>query len=286
MSNSNSHSPRRRFMKSVAASAVLAASGAVGTFFFHQQSLFAEGPNLQANSQAQSSILGTGINVLLVHGALTDASSWSRVIPLLQAKGYKALAVQLPLTSLEEDIAITRQALATLSGPTIVVGHSYGGAVITSAATNVPNVVGLVYAEAFAPVEGESINTLFAQYPATPLLHHVVPSYRKGYVWCDPSWFPQVFAQDLDLPFARELAITQKPIQPACFAALSGPPAWKKIPSWYLVSTNDHCINPASERFMAKRMGAKTHEIASSHIAPLSHPSEVVELIVEAAKGK
>ena len=110
--------------------------------------------------------------------------------------------MQLPLTSLEEDIAITRQALATLSGPIIVVGHSYGGTVITGAATNVHNVIGLVYAEALAPAEGESINALFAQYPPTPLLHHVVPSYRQGYVWCDPSWFPQVFAQDLSLDYA------------------------------------------------------------------------------------
>jgi pimeloyl-ACP methyl ester carboxylesterase len=158
--------------------------------------------------------------------------------------------------------------------------------VITGAANNASNVIGLVYAEAFAPVKGESINALFAHYPPTPLLHHVVPSYRKGYVWCDPSWFPQVFAQDLDFAFAKELAVAQKPIQPACFAALAGPPAWKKIPSWYLVSTNDRCIDPRSERFMAKRIGATTREIASSHIAPLSHPHEVVELIVEATKRR
>ena len=156
-----------------------------------------------------------------------------------------------------------------------------------TAAAQRSNVIGLVYIAAFAPTEGESINALFAQYPATPLLDHIVPSYRTGYVWCDPSWFPQVFAQDLDLPFARELAIAQKPIQPGCFASLSGPPAWKTIPSWYLVSTNDRSIDPRSERFMAKRMGATTCEVPSSHISPLSHPEEVLELIADATrKGK
>ncbi len=275
---------RRHFFKYLGASAAsVAALGTSGMFLLDHRPLVAQAAHVQEKPNLTVAKSGKGIHVVLVHGALADASTWSRIIPLLQAQGYTTLAVQLPLTSLEEDIAITQQALATISGPIILVAHSYGGSVITGAATNVANVKALVYAEAFAPAEGESINALFSQYSKTPLLQHVVPSYRKGYVWCDPSWFPQVFAQDLDPAFARELAIAQKPIQPACFATLSGPPAWKKIPSWYLVSTNDRCIDPASERFMAKRMGATTREIASSHISPLSHPQVVFELIVDAS---
>ena len=282
VSNFNPQSTRRHFFKYLGVSAASAvALGTSGTFLFDSPSLIAQAAGVQ--EQLKSGSTKKGVNIVLVHGALADASTWSRVVPLLQAQGYNTLAVQLPLTSLAEDIAITQQALATLSGPIILVAHSYGGAVITSAATNVPNVRGLVYAEAFAPKEGESINALFSHYPKTPLLQHVVPSYRTGYVWCDPSWFPQVFAQDLDPAFARELAIAQKPIQPGCFATLAGLPAWKRIPSWYLVSTDDRCIDPASERFMAKRMGATTREIASSHISPLSHPQVVFDLIVDAA---
>ncbi len=285
MSSINPQSTRRHFFKVLGVSAVSAAAlGTPGLFVFDHSSLNAQAADGQEQSNSGVSASGKGVNVLLVHGALTDTSTWSRVIPSLQRQSYKVLAVQLPLTSLEEDIAITKQALATLSGPTIVVAHSYGGAVMTAAAANVANVIGLVYIAAFAPAEGESINALFAHYPATPLLHHIVPSYRTRYVWCDPSWFPQVFAQDLDLAFARELAIGQKPIQPGCFATLSGPPAWKTLPSWYLVSSNDHCIDPRSERFMAKRMGATTREVASSHISPLSHPQEVLELIADATR--
>jgi pimeloyl-ACP methyl ester carboxylesterase len=288
MSNSDPQSTRRHFFKVLGVSAASAAAlGTSGLFLFDRRALNAQAVGEQEQENSGVSVSGKGINVLLVHGALTDTATWSRVIPSLQGQNYTVLAVQLPLTSLEEDIAVTKQALATLSGPTIVVAHSYGGSVITAAAANVSNVIGLVYIAAFAPAEGESINALFAQYPKTPLLQHVVPSYRTGYVWCDPSWFPQVFAQDLDLAFARELAIGQKPIQPGCFATRSGSPAWKTIPTWYLVSANDHCIDPGSERFMAKRMGAITREVASSHISPLSHPQEVLDLIADATrKGK
>jgi pimeloyl-ACP methyl ester carboxylesterase len=287
MSTVHTNSTRRHFLKYLGVGAASAAVGVSGTFVFDHRPQTVQAATIQGQTDRSFTANGKGINALLVHGALADTSTWSRITPSLQQQNYRVLAVQLPLTSLEEDIAITRQALATLSGPTIVVAHSYGGSVITGAVATASNVIGLVYIAAFAPMEGENINALFGQYPATPLLHHVVPSYRTGYVWCDPSWFPQVFAQDLDLAVTKELAIGQKPIQPGCFATPSGSPAWKTHPSWYLVSTNDHCIDPDSERFMAKRMGATTREVASSHLSPLSHPHEVLALIADAtSKGK
>jgi len=228
---------------------------------------------------------GAGINVLLVHGAWVDASSWIGVIRLLQAQGYHVLAVQNPLTSLEEDVRVTRQALASLSGPTILAGHSYGGAVITNAGIGAPNLHSLVYIAAVAPEEGESVMGIAEQFPTPPIAAHVVPSHRQGYKWVDPAFFPPDFVQDIAIEEAQALAVLQKPITPECFAAKSGPPAWKTVPSWYLVSGNDRAINVDSERFMAKRIGATTREIASSHASPVSHPQDVFEIIVAASQG-
>lgn len=282
MSGMNPHTNRRHMLKILGVSGLSAAAlGTSGLIYSRAQATYG-----QEQAALDGGVSGKGINVLLVHGALADTSTWSRVTPLLQRQQYHVLAVQLPLNSLEEDIAITKQALATLSGPTIVVAHSYGGSVITGAAANATNVIGLVYVAAFAPAEGDTINTLFSQYPKTLLLNHVVASYRTGYVWCDPAWFPQAFAQDLDPALAQALASGQKPIQPGTFGTPSGAPAWKTIPSWYLVSSNDHCIDPRSERDMAKRMGATTREVASSHLSPLSHPGDVVALIADAVRAR
>ena len=239
----------------------------------------------QTMTGSGSSTVGTGINVLLVHGAFVDASSWSKVIPLLQGQGYNVLAVQNPLTSLEDDINTTRQALATLPRPTILVGHSYGGAVITSAGLNASNLIGLVYIAAFAPDAGESQESINAKFPPPPAAAHFVPSYRKGFIWLDPPAFPPDFIQDVNITEARALAVAQKPTAPGCFSAPSGSPAWKHVRSWYLVSKNDRTVNPDAERFMAKRIGATTREIASSHASPVSHPQDVFELIVAAAKA-
>jgi Alpha/beta hydrolase family len=180
-------------------------------------------------------------NVLLVHGAWVDGSSWSRVIAILQQRGYNVLAVQVPLTSLAEDVAWTRHVLAErLEGPTVLAGHSYGGAVISGAATGVDNVVGLVvglvFASAFAP---DSL----------------------GFLWFDPAAIPANFAQDLPVEEARVLAAVQKPIAARCLTDPAGPPAWKTLPSWFLVSTQDRMINPDLERFMAARIGARTVEV-------------------------
>jgi len=274
--NTGFTSTRRTFCKHLGAAAAT-------TFFLGTHTLSAHADSHRDATFRHSE--GAGINVLLVHGAFVDASSWIGVIPLLQAQGYNVLAVQNALTSFEEDVQVTRQALASFSGPTILVGHSYGGAVITNAGTGAPNLHSLVYIAAVAPDEGESVIGIAKRFPTPPLTAHIVPSYRQGYNWVDPAFFPQDFVQDIAVAQARALAVVQKPITQACFTAKSGPPAWKKVPSWYLVSGNDRVINVDSERFMAKRIGATTRQIASSHASPVSHPRAVFEIIVAAAQG-
>lgn len=228
---------------------------------------------------------GAGINVLLVHGAFVDASSWSNVIPLLQKQEYRVLAVQNPATSFADDIQTTRQALASLSGPTILVGHSYGGAVISNVGVGASNVVALVYIAAYAPDEKETIFDLNGKFPATPVVAHFVPAYLPGFVWIDPAAFPENFVQDIPEIEAQVLAVAQKPIALACFSVPSGVPAWKQVPSWYLVSSNDRTLHPEAERFMAKRIGATVREIPANHASPVSHPQEVFELIEAASEG-
>ncbi len=276
MLNNDSTTSRREFVKRVGA-----AAGA--TLFLGQSTLSAHAASFQERMHRHAS--GAGITVLLVHGAFVDASSWSKVIPLLQASGYHALAVQIPLTSFQEDVTTTSQALASLSGPTILVGHSYGGHVISNVGLHAEKVLSLVYIAAFAPEEGESIPSINAHFPPPPLDKHLVPSYRSGFIWIDPAAFPQNFIQDVARTEARALAVAQKPIAPGCFTAPSGAPTWKRVPSWYLVSKNDRAIHPDAERFMARRMKAATREIDSSHASPVSHPEEVFDLIVAASQG-
>jgi pimeloyl-ACP methyl ester carboxylesterase len=263
---------RREFIKRVGT----AAAGA--TLLLGQSPLSAYAESSQEGRQDHPS--AAGINVLLVHGAFVDASSWSKVIPLLQARGYNALAVQIPLTSFQEDVTTTRQALASLSGPTILVGHSYGGSVISNVGLTTSNILSLVYIAAFAPEKGESIPSINARFSPPPLNKHLVPSYRSGFIWVDPAAFPQNFIQDVASKEARALAVAQKPIAPGCFGVPSGSPTWKQVPSWYLVSTQDRAINPDAERFMARRMKATTREINSSHASPVSHPDAVFDIIV------
>jgi pimeloyl-ACP methyl ester carboxylesterase len=223
-------------------------------------------------------------NVLLVHGAWVDGSSWSRVIAILQRHGHTVLAVQLPLTSLAEDVAWTRHVLAErLQGPTVLAGHSYGGAVISGAATGVENVIGLVFASAFAPDEGESLGELGSRFPPPPGLAHTQPD-SLGFLWFDPAAVPTYFAQDIPVEEAQVLAAVQQPIAARAFTDPAGPPAWKTLPSWFLVSTQDRMINPDLERFMAARIGARTVEVRSSHASPASHPEVVARLIRAAAR--
>jgi len=221
-------------------------------------------------------------NVVLVHGAWADGSSWSKVIPLLDQKRFNVTAVQLPLTSLEDDIAVTRNALAAQMGPTVLVGHSYGGAVITGAANDAPNVTALVYIAAFGLDEGESLDSLSKQGPATAGGAQIRPD-EHGYLWIDRNGFAQAFAADADPVDARIMAVVQKPLSMKSFTTKSGPPAWKHIPSWYLVSSKDQMIPPQAEEFMAKRMGASVRTVPASHASMISYPKEVAEMISSAA---
>ena len=223
-------------------------------------------------------------NIVLVHGAWADGSSWTAVIEQLQALGYKVTAPQFPLTSLEADVARLRQVLALQDGPTIVVGHSYGGQVITALGTDAPNVVGLVYIAAFGLDQGESLGALLSQGPTPPALQHQFVD-KKGFVWLAEDDFVRHFAADVDPMRARVMYAVQQPLAASAFGDVMSVPAWKALPSWYMVATKDEAIPPDAERFFAKRMGAITVEVPSSHIAMVSHPHEVVQLTETAAKA-
>jgi pimeloyl-ACP methyl ester carboxylesterase len=221
--------------------------------------------------------------VVLVHGAFADGSGWQPVTELLQDDGYTVVAVQNSMQSLAGDVETTKRAIDAIPGPLVVVGHSYGGAVIGGAAADNPNVVGLVYIAAFAPEPGEPVAALLSDYPVD-LDTATVPD-AAGFVFVDPEKFPTVFAADLPLRQARAMAAAQKPIQGAVFGESTPSAAWKSIPSWYMVAQQDHALNPDLERLYAKRINASTTEVPSSHVAFLSHPREVVDLIEAAAIG-
>jgi pimeloyl-ACP methyl ester carboxylesterase len=223
------------------------------------------------------------LNVVLVHGAWTDGSSWSKVIPMLQKKGLRVTAVQIPLTSLAEDVAITRHVLALQTGPTILAGHSYGGSVITEAGNDAPNVVALVYVSAFAPDEGESLGDLNALATAPGVAH--VRSDDEGFLWIDPEAFGEVFAQDVDPVQVRIMAVVQKPIAAKIFVDKFTRPAWELKPSWYLLAESDRMIPAETQRFMSRRMGARVLSVPASHCSMVSHPDEVANLISDAANA-
>ena len=224
--------------------------------------------------------------IVLVHGAFADGSSWAAVVERLQAAGYTVTAVQLPLTSLADDVARTRAVLAAQPGPTILVAHSFGGVVVTALGTDAPNVVGLVYVAAFAPDEGETLHALASAEPQPPGAAAFRPD-ATGFVWLDPDGFVQFFAPDVDPAQARVMAAVQKPIAISNILSAEplGPPAWRTLPSWYLVAENDQIIPPAAQRLMAGRAKATTSSVASSHVAMISHPDVVVGLIETAAKA-
>jgi pimeloyl-ACP methyl ester carboxylesterase len=220
-------------------------------------------------------------NVLLVHGAWADGSSWFKVIPLLQAKGLHCVAVQVPLTSLADDVATTKRAIALQDGPVILVGHSYGGAVITEAG-NDPKVVGLVYVAAFAPAEGESVGSISTPYPPAPLGGELRPD-AQGFLTITPKGLVEDFAQDLSDAEKKILMATQGPTAAAAFGANITTAAWKTKPSWFVIAGNDRAIPPELEKAEAARMKATSITVPSSHLAMLSHPKEVADLIEQAA---
>ena len=221
--------------------------------------------------------------VVLVHGAFADASSWSKVIPLLEKDGYYVTAVQIPLTSLSDDVAVAKRVIDAQKGAVAVVGHSYAGAVITDAAAGNANVKSLVYVNAFAPDAGEALAEPGSKFPTPPLNAALVPD-AAGFLYIDRAKVHDVFCKDVPDPDARIIAATQKPLNKSVFEAKVGNVAWKTIPSWYIVGKEDRAINPDLERFYAKRMNAKTTELKSSHVPFLSHPKEVVQVIEAAAR--
>jgi pimeloyl-ACP methyl ester carboxylesterase len=219
-----------------------------------------------------------------VHGAFADGSSWSAVIEDLQAKGFDVTAPQFPLTSLADDVARLRQALAWRNGPIVVVGHSYGGQVMTALGDDTANAVGLVYITAFGLDDGESITAVGADTPPPPALANIIVD-EHGFGRLPEDDFVRRFAADVDPVRARIMHAAQQPVAMSVFDDVMGRPAWRSLPSWYLVAGDDQAIAPDAERTFARRMGAETIEVASSHVAMVSHPSSVVGLIEAAASA-
>src|SRR6266481_4872250 len=225
----------------------------------------------------------TQMNIVLVHGAWADGSCWSAVIERLQADGYTVTAPQFPMTQLSADVARLRQVLARQNGPTIVVGHSYGGQIMTALGTDAPNVVGLVYIAAFGLDQGESLGALLSQGPVTPALAHLIID-KQGFGWLPEDDFVNHFAADVDPVKAKVMYAVQQALSASAFQDVMGVPAWKSLPTWYMVAADDQALPPDAERQFARRMGATTVEIPSSHVAMVSHPENVVELIEAAAQ--
>ena len=223
-------------------------------------------------------------NIVLVHGAWADGSCWSGVIERLQSDGYNVTAPQFPESSLAADVARLREVLHRQDGPTIVAGHSYGGQIITALGTDAPNAVGLVYIAAFGLDEGESIGAMLGQGPPTPALAHLDID-AQGFAWLPEEDFVKHFAADVDPVRARVMCAVQQPVAAAAFQDVMGVPAWRSLPSWYMVATADEAIPPDAERQFAGRMGATTIEVPSSHVAMVSHRDEVAQLIETAAKA-
>jgi len=217
-------------------------------------------------------------NIVLVHGAWADGSSWSAVIERLQADGFTVTAPQFPMAALADDVARLREVLNRQNGPTIVAGHSYGGQIMTALGTDAPNAVALVYIAAFGLDEGESIGALLNGGPPSPALAHLDID-EQGFAWLPEDDFVNHFAADVDPVNAKIMYAVQQPLAGSALGEVMGVPAWKSLPSWYLVAEGDQAIPPDAERQFAARMGATTIEVASGHVAMVSHPEEVVSLI-------
>jgi pimeloyl-ACP methyl ester carboxylesterase len=223
-------------------------------------------------------------NIVLVHGAWADGSCWSAVIESLPADGYTVTAPQLPETSLAADVARLRQVLRRQTAPVVAVGHSYGGQIMTSLGTDSDGVAALVYVAAFALDEGESLGGLLGGGPPTPALAHLIVD-EQGVAWLPEEDFVGHFASGVDPDRARVLCAVQQGLSMSTFEDVMGVPAWKSHPCFYLVAQGDEAIPPDAERMFAQRMGARTVETSSGHLAMISHPAEVVALIEDAAEA-
>jgi pimeloyl-ACP methyl ester carboxylesterase len=274
---------KTKFLVFICLSVAMIASLSSGTYF---RSVSAQNmTSLEPTGTKNIITNATKINIVLIHGLWADASSWSKVIPILQDAGHKVIAVELPLHSAADDIATVKRAIDLVGGPVILVGHSYGGFVITNAGYNNPNVKGLVYVAAFAPREGQSVSN----FPPVPKVFEGKPLLifdKGGFAYINPAIFHDFFVQDVDQAQAKVLAVVQKPANISGLVNVkSGPPAWKQLPTWYEVSEYDHAIPPVVERMFAKQMNATTIELPSSHASLVSHPTEIAQLILNATKG-
>jgi pimeloyl-ACP methyl ester carboxylesterase len=223
-------------------------------------------------------------NIVLVHGAWADGSSWSEVIEQLQSSGYQVTAPQFPETSLAADVARLKQVLDRQDNPVILAGHSYGGQIMTALGANARNVAGLVYIAAFGLDEGESIGALLAQGPPTPALANLDID-AQGFAWLPENDFVKHFAAGVDPVEARVMHAVQQPLAASTLQDVMGVPAWRSSPCWYLVASEDEAIPPAAERQWAKRMDATTVEVQAGHLAMVTHPDEVARLVETAAKS-
>ncbi|MCL1618931.1 MULTISPECIES: alpha/beta fold hydrolase [Ralstonia solanacearum species complex] len=256
-------------MQSVAKTAILAAT--LGTAAL-------------ASTAAPAEKVGTlKPTVVLVHGAFADGSTWSRVIPVLQAKGLKVVAVQNPLTSLAADVAATRRVLAKESGPVVLVGHSYGGVVITEAGQQA-NVKALVYVAAYAPSEGQSIADLNKDYPTPSGFSHIVAD-NEGFLTLTEEGVSKHLAQDVEADQTRLMTAVQTPTQSKNFEDKVSVAAWKARPSWYVVSEKDHMLQPDLQRAMAKKIQASIVSLPAGHAPQISRPAEVAEAILAATEA-
>jgi pimeloyl-ACP methyl ester carboxylesterase len=222
-------------------------------------------------------------NVVLVHGGFVDGSGWQGVYDQLRADGFEVSVVQNPTLSLTDDVAVTRRVLDQQDKPTILVGHSYGGAVITEAGTH-GNVAGLVYVAAFAPDEGESVSTLIEGFPKDGPQPPILPP-QDGFLFLDREKFAAAFAGDVPLDLAAFMADSQVPWGLDALNGKVTDPAWRSKPSWYLVASDDRMIPPSAQRTMAERLGASVTETPGSHAVYVSHPAAVASLITEAARA-
>ncbi|MGB0097005.1 MAG: alpha/beta hydrolase [Solirubrobacteraceae bacterium] len=230
--------------------------------------------------------------IVLVHGGWADASGWNAEVAALERLGYPVIAPANPLRDLASDSAYIRSILKTVTGPIVLVGHSYGGAVITNAAVGVPNVKALVYIAGFAPDTGESLAQLVTMNPGSEIMQNVIarnyPLAGGGEgtdLYLTEHGFETAFASDLPKLVADRMSAEQRPFSQDAFAAKSGPPAWKAIPAWYLVSTEDHAIPPKTQEFMAARAHAHTYYVAASHVLMISHPAETLKVTLAAARS-
>jgi len=222
-------------------------------------------------------------NVVLVHGGFVDGSGWQGVYKILRKDGYRVAIVQNPTISLADDAAVTKRAIASLNGPVILVGHSYGGAVITEAG-NDPNVTALVYIAAFAPDQGESVNSLIKTFPTNGPQPPILPP-QDGFLFLDKAKFPASFAGDVSAADAAFMADSQVPWGLNALGGTITQAAWRTKPSWYLVTKEDRMIPPDAQRTMSKRAGAKVSEVHGSHAVYVSHPKAVAAFIEKAANG-